>query len=66
MNVAVGVEEGTSVEDGGGVMAGGTVASALGDGIATGVGVVPQHGKSKARTEVMITSIPLPRQKVKA
>ena len=59
--MAVGVGGGTGVADGEGVMAGGTVASAVGEGIATGTGVVPQLARSRARTEVMITSIPLPR-----
>jgi len=54
------------VADGGGMMAGGTVASAVGDGMAAGDGVAPQLARSKARVEVMVIPIPLPKQEVKA
>jgi len=55
------VELGTGVAGDEGVTAGGTVANAAGEGMAAGDGIAPQLARSKARTEVMVTSVSLPR-----
>jgi hypothetical protein len=46
-NVAVGVGGGAVAVDGGDVMAGGIVASAVGEGMAAGEGVTPQPARTK-------------------
>ena len=61
MTVGVGKETSVTV----GVIVGRTVVNAAGEGVAAGVGIVPQPAKSKARAKAMITSSPLLGQEAK-